>query len=174
MRALSISGDSFSVVVDRFLRRSGSRVSILNPCRREVPSGHSSLRVIPIPSRTTRKSTRPRASDRSMGCQPGNHPACQLPKPNRRCRYSLKMQLRWNHVRPAAGPQGRKTEPNASHNEQGLEAKDALSPSGRGRKMSLTFPLQKLFHAGISATRRPSRAARLRSNWICCWRNLSS
>ena len=51
------------------------------------------------------------------------------------------MQLRWDHARPAAGAEGRKTKPNRSHNEQGLEVKNALSPSGRGRKMSLTFPL---------------------------------
>src|SRR5215472_16687575 len=44
------------VVVDRFLRRSGSRVSILMACRRTVPHLALSLCVIPIPSRTTRKS----------------------------------------------------------------------------------------------------------------------
>jgi hypothetical protein len=51
------------------------------------------------------------------------------------------MQPRWNHARPAAGAEDRKPKRNGSHNEQGLEVKDALSPSGRGRKMSLTFPL---------------------------------
>src|SRR6476661_2632756 len=51
------------------------------------------------------------------------------------------MQLRWDHARPTAGAEGRKTKPNRSHKEQGLEVKNALSPSGRGRKMSLTFPL---------------------------------
>src|SRR6266550_1211662 len=97
------------------------------------------------PSRTTQKSTRPRASDRSMCCPPGNHSACQLRKPIDVVATKLKMQLRWNHARPAAGPEGRKPKRNRSHNEQGLEVKDALSPSGRGRKMSLTSPLQKLF-----------------------------
>src|ERR1700693_2482711 len=51
------------------------------------------------------------------------------------------MQLTWNHARPGAGPEDRKPKRNGSHNEHGLEVKDALSPSGRGRKMSLTFPL---------------------------------
>src|ERR1700758_4269152 len=51
------------------------------------------------------------------------------------------MQLRWDHARPAAGAEGRKTKPNRSHNEPGLEGKNAISPSGRGRKMSLTCPL---------------------------------
>jgi hypothetical protein len=31
-----------------------------------------------------------------------------------------------------AGPEGRKPKCNGSHNEQGLEVKDTLSPSGRG------------------------------------------
>ena len=56
-------------------------------------------------------------------------------------RYSIKMQRTWNHARPAAGPDGRKPKRNGPHHEQGLEVKDALSPSGRGRKMFLTSPL---------------------------------
>ena len=76
-----------------------------------------------------------------MCCQPGNHSACQLRKPIDVVATKLKMQLRWNCARPAAGPEGRKPKCNGSHNEQGLEVKDALSPSGRGRKMSLTSPL---------------------------------
>ena len=39
---------------------------------------------------------------------------------------------------------------------------------------SFDFTLQKLFQARISATWSPSLAALFRSNWICCWRNLSS
>jgi putative transposase len=35
----------------------------------------------PMQNRTTRKSSRPRASDRSMCCLPGNRPACQLQEP---------------------------------------------------------------------------------------------
>ena len=76
-----------------------------------------------------------------MCCQPGNHSACQLRKPLDVVATKLKMHLRWNHARPAPGPESRKPKRNGSHNEQGLEVKDAPSPSGRGRKMSLTFPL---------------------------------
>ena len=75
-----------------------------------------------------------------MCCQPGNHSACQLRKPIDVVATKSKMQLRWNHARPAEGPEGRKPKRNGSRNEQGLEVKDALSPSGRGRKMSLTSP----------------------------------
>jgi hypothetical protein len=121
------------VVVDRFLRRSGSRVSILNACRHEVPLALS-LRVTPIPSRTTQESTRPRASDRPMCCQPGNRHGLPASDIDRRRRYSIKMQPRWNHARSAA-------QPNSSSHAQGLEGKEISSPSGRGRKMSLTSPL---------------------------------
>ena len=44
------------------------------------------------------------------------------------------MQPRWNHARSTARP-------NASSRAQGLEGKEISSPSGRGRKMSLTSPL---------------------------------
>ena len=91
-------------VVDRFLRRSGSRVSILNACRHQVPTWTLSLRVIPIPSRTTQQSTRPRASDRSMCCQPGNRHGLPASETDRRSHYSTRMQLRWNHARSANIP----------------------------------------------------------------------
>jgi len=61
----SISGDLWLVVASWFLRRSGSRVSILMACRHTVPLAHS-LCVNPMPSRTTRKSSRPRVADRTM------------------------------------------------------------------------------------------------------------
>jgi hypothetical protein len=51
------------------------------------------------------------------------------------------MELRWNNGRPDAGPEGKKAKPNASHSVQGLEIKEPFSTSGRGAKMSLTFPL---------------------------------
>jgi len=44
------------------------------------------------------------------------------------------MQLRWDHARPAAGAEGRKTKPNRSHNEQGLEVENALSLPVEGEK----------------------------------------
>src|SRR6266550_853053 len=83
------------------------------------------------PSRTTQKSTRPRASDRSMCCQPGNHSACQLRKPIDVVATKLKMQLRWNHARPAPGPEGRKPKRYGSHNEQGPEVKVECTPKVR-------------------------------------------
>ncbi len=61
----SISGALFLVVASWFLRRSGSRVSILIACRRTVLVALS-LCVNPMPSRITRKSTRPRVADRTM------------------------------------------------------------------------------------------------------------
>ena len=51
-----------------------------------------SLRVTPIPSRTTRKSYRPRASDRPMCCQPSNHSGLSASEPDRRRRHLIKMQ----------------------------------------------------------------------------------
>ena len=82
------------MVVDRFLRRSGSRVSILNACRRTVSYKALSLCVIPIPSRTTRKSSRPRASDRSMCCQQATA-GLSAPGTDPRRRYLIKMEPRW-------------------------------------------------------------------------------
>ena len=58
------------VVVDRFLRRSGSRVSIPIACRRQVSTDALSLSVFPIPLGQPQKTTRPLASDRFMCCQP--------------------------------------------------------------------------------------------------------
>jgi len=110
---LSVSGKSppspvifFLVVASWFLRRSGSRVSILIACRRTVPVALS-LCVNPMPSRITRKSTRPRVADRTMvdTVQPRvlasfrNRSASSL---------LLKMNLlRWNHAKPTPGPDTR-------------------------------------------------------------------
>ena len=79
MKSLSISAHSL-VVVGWFLRRSGSKVSIPMACRR-ISAMALSLREIPMPLRITRKSTRPRASDRSMVATPYNHTACQFQDP---------------------------------------------------------------------------------------------
>src|ERR1700680_2858856 len=85
VKSPSISGDLFLVVASWFLRRSGSRVSILMACRRTVPVALS-LCVNPMPSRTTRKSNRPRASDRTMvdTVQPQRLPVSET---DRRRRY---------------------------------------------------------------------------------------
>ena len=58
-----------------------------------------------------------------------------------RRRYSITMQRSRNHAKPAPGPESRKPEPSGAHNAQGLEVAESLSPSSRGRKMSLTSPL---------------------------------
>jgi hypothetical protein len=85
-------------------------------------------------SRTTRKSSRPRASDRPMCCQPGNRRGLSASETDRQRRYSIRMQSRWNYARSAA-------QPHASSHAQGLEGKKTSSPSNRGRNMSLTSPL---------------------------------
>jgi hypothetical protein len=106
-----------------------------------------------------------------MCCQPGNHSACQLRKPIDVVATKLKMQLRWNHARLAAGPESRKPKRNGSHNEQGLEVKDALSPSGRGRKMSLTFPLIEQALSQLCAFCSPDRR---KESANLCYRDFST
>jgi hypothetical protein len=81
------------VVAGWFLRRSGSRVSIPMACR-HVSAIALSLPEIPMPLRTTRKSTRPRASDRSMVATPHNHNGLPVSGPNRRRRYQRKCSCR--------------------------------------------------------------------------------
>ena len=58
------SPDSFRAMAGWFSRRSGSRVSIQNPVRRVLRA--LSLSRNPMPPRTTRKSDRRKASDRTM------------------------------------------------------------------------------------------------------------
>jgi hypothetical protein len=60
----SPSLDSFRAMAGWFSRRSGSRVSIHNPVRRVLRA--LSLSRNPMPPRTTRKSDRRKASDRTM------------------------------------------------------------------------------------------------------------
>jgi hypothetical protein len=168
----SISGDLFLVVASWFLRRSGSRVSILIACRRNVPVALS-LCVNPMPSRITRKSTRPRVADRTMvdTVQPR-----VLASFRNRSALSLLMNMQ-----PLRCGQSKTRNHRARHktrasllSDKGLDAANHNRASGGGRRMFLTSPLQKLFQALISATWSPSLAALFRSNWICCWRNLSS
>jgi hypothetical protein len=68
-----------------------------------------------------------------MCCQPGNRHGLPVSETDRRRRYSIRMQPRWNHAT------GSTTD--ASPHAPGLEGKDAFSSSGRGRKMPLTSPL---------------------------------
>jgi hypothetical protein len=82
--------DSFPAMAGWFSRRSGSRVSIHNPVRR-VPQALSLSRN-PMPPRTTRKSDRPRASDRTM-VGPAQ-PLCLSASGTERRRYGSTMNLR--------------------------------------------------------------------------------
>jgi hypothetical protein len=122
------------VVAGWFLRRSGSRVSIPMACRR-ISAMALSLCEIPMPSRTTRKSTRPRASDRSMVATPHNHNG--LPRfqdPLGVVATNKKMQLlRWN----TSGHNATR----APLRSVGLDIANQTRSSGAGRKMFLTYPL---------------------------------
>ena len=135
----SISGDLFLVVASWFWRRSGSRVSILIACRRNVPVALS-LCVNPMPSRITRKSTRPRVADRTMvdTLQPrvlasfrnrigvvatNEHAAAEMEQsktPNHRARHKTRASLL---------------------SDKGLDAANHNRASGGGRRMFLTSPL---------------------------------
>src|SRR4029077_2835850 len=108
----SISGDLFLGVASWFLRRSGSRVSILIACRRTVPMALS-LCVNPMPSRITRKSTRPRVADRTMvdTVQPR-----VLASFRNRSALSLLMNmqlLRWSKAKPETTGQDTRLERNS-------------------------------------------------------------
>ena len=74
-------------------------------------------------SRTTRKSTRPRASDRSLVAIPHNHTACQFQDPIGIVTTKLKMELRWKNARPDAGPEDKKAKPSASYSRQGWKSR---------------------------------------------------
>src|SRR5712692_10181151 len=122
-----------------FLRRSGSRVSILNACRRNVPVALS-LCVNPMPSRITRKSTRPRVADRTMvdTVQPRvlasfrNRSALSL---------LLKMQLlRWSEAKPETTGQDTRLERH-SYLTRDWMPRTITRASGGGRRMFLTSPL---------------------------------
>jgi hypothetical protein len=127
------------VVASSFLRRSGSRVSILNACRRTV-SVAVSLCVNPMPSRITRKSTRPRVADRTLvdTVQPR-----MLASFRNRSALSLlmKMQLlRWSKAKPQTTGQDTRLERH-SYQTRGLDAANHNRASGGARRMFLTSPL---------------------------------
>ena len=85
----SPSLDSFPAMAGWFCRRSGSRVSIQNPVRR-VPRAPSLSRN-PMPPRTTRKSDRRKASDRTMVGT--TQPVCLPASGTERCRCDSNMNL---------------------------------------------------------------------------------
>ena len=134
----SISGDLFLVVASWFLRRSGSRVSILIACRRNVPVALS-LCVNPMPSRITRKSTRPRVADRTMvdTVQPR-----VLASFRNRSALSLLMNmqlLRWS-TKPETTEQATRLERH-SYLTRDWMPRTHNRASGGGRRMFLTSPL---------------------------------
>jgi hypothetical protein len=92
-----------------------------------------SLREIPMPLRTTRKSTRPRASDRSMVA---TRTTTRLASFRTRSASSLLIKmhlLRW--INP------RHNTPRASSIANGLDVANQTRASGAGRKIFLTCPL---------------------------------
>jgi len=104
-----------------------------------------------MPSRITRKSTRPRVADRTMvdTVQPRvlasfrNRSASSL---------LLKMNLlRWNNAKPTPGPDTRP----ASSMVQGLDVAEKIRASGVGRKMFLTSPLIEQAFALKTAVTNP-------------------
>jgi len=119
--------------VDRFLRRSGSRVSILNACRREVPTGHSASVKSLYPLGQPKK---------ALGHEPqidlcvANQATPRLASFRNRSTSSL-LDKGATEMEPCKI----RSTPNASSHAQGLEGKEPPSPSGRRRKMSLTSPL---------------------------------
>ncbi len=135
----SISGDLFLVVASWFLRRSGSRVSIIIACRRTVPVALS-LCVNPMPSRITRKSTRPRVADRTMvdTVQPR-----VLASFRNRSALSLLMNmqlLRWSKAKPETTGQDTRLERH-SYLTRDWMPRTITRASGGGRRMFLTSPL---------------------------------
>jgi len=86
----SPSLDSFRAMAGWFFRRSGSRVSIHNPVRRVLRA--LSLSRNPMPPRTTRKSDRRKASDRTMVGTA--QPLCLSALGTDWCRYEGTMNLR--------------------------------------------------------------------------------
>jgi hypothetical protein len=148
-------------VVNRFLRRSGSRVSLLNACRPTQVSMTPGLREIPMPSRITQKSTRPRGSDRSMCCHQATTIACQFQDriDVLATRHAAEMEL----CRICAN-RGQKTETRAPLRAKGAGSEEPTYHSSRGRRMSLTFPsyrsgvgVEKLFLAKSAKNKIASR-----------------
>ena len=150
------------VVVDRFLRRSGSRVSIPNACRRTVPTKHLA----------SVKSLYPLGQpEKAIGHEPQidlcvateQRPALSASGTDPRRRYSIKMQRSWNKTNSALraedfqGIAGLSSDDSllaknqrrllgAAQNQAsaiahtGLEVKQLFSTSGRGRIFFLTSP----------------------------------
>ena len=105
-----------------------------------------------MPSRITRKSTRPRASDRSMvdTVQPPRLPVSET---DRRRRYSLKMKLlRWNNARPQ-GSQRKKQNREPRIADRGWKSTKVSPLPVEGEIFFLTFPfIDPLYRSGDFTT----------------------
>ena len=126
------------VVASWFLRRSGSRVSILMPCRHTVPVALS-LCVNPMPSRITRKSTRPRVADRTMvdTVQPQ-----VLASFRNRSALSLLIEDAAAEIEQSkTRTKGQDTRLERPSYLKGLDAANHHRASGVGRRVFLTSPL---------------------------------
>ena len=134
------------VVVDRFLRRSGSRVSIPMACRRTVPTEH----VASV------KSLYPLGQpEKALGHEPqidlcvanqATATACQLSGTDQCRRYSIKMQPRWNHAGPAAQSKGRKPKPDGAQNEPGAGSQGITLSFQSREKNVLDIPSYRSGH----------------------------
>jgi hypothetical protein len=121
----SPSLDSFRAMAGWFSRRSGSRVSIHNPVRRVLRA--LSLSRNPMPPRTTRKSDRRKASDRTMVGTA--QPLCLSASGIEGRRYDNNMNLR-----------GRKTHSVSSHNWGWTARPFPLGLTVTGEAFVLTSP----------------------------------
>src|SRR5882672_9573762 len=108
-----------------------------------------------MPSRTTRKSTRPRVADRTMvdTVQPR-----VLASFRNRSALSLLMNmqlLRWSKAKPETTGQDTRLERH-SYLTKGLDAANHNRASGGGRRMFLTSPLSRnLICRGFTGIKRP-------------------
>ena len=153
------SPDSFRAMAGWFSRRSGSRVSIQNPVRRVLRA--PSLSRNPMPPRTTRKSDRRKASDRTMvGLA---QPVCLSASGIKRRRYESTMNLRKRKIHRGSFQYG------------GWTARPfSLCLAVAGEEFVLTSPLQKPLHVCANVIRKPSLLAFFLRNSICCRRYLCS
>ena len=148
----SISGDLCLVVARWFLRRSGSRVSILIACRRTVPLALS-LCVNPMPSRITRKSTRPRVSDRTMVDTVQPHALASF-RNQSALSPLMKMQLlRWNKAKPKTTRARHETRASAL-SEPGTGCREPLPRFRRRENNVLDIPSYRTGDYTLCAAKR--------------------
>ena len=148
---LSVSGEEplsspvifFLVVAGRFLRRSGSRVSIPNACRHTV-LWH------PVSAKTLCPLGQP---EKALGHEPQiepwltpyNRSACQFQKPLGVVATNEDAARRWNNANPTTGARHQTT---GFYGERGWMSRK-LSASSGGRKMFLDIPF---YRTGVIVT----------------------